>query len=205
VDGTIPEVGVTRREMIKKGAIFGGTLMWATPVVQSVGVSRALAQTPSDECIEQWASSWISYVPGNQKNDAAVPPARTNPNNALGSPGEPAENVGEEPFVSLGFGGTLTVRFAERAYRITGSEVVVVETTNSPYPLEVATVEVSPDGVAWEPVGSADNSPSTTTIDISGISFAYIQYVRLTDTTNAAIHNDTADGFDVNAVGIGCP
>ena len=205
MDESIHTDGLTRREMIKKGAIFGGTLMWVTPVVQSVGVSRALAQTPSDECIEQWASSVISYVPGLRKNGTAVLAGRSNPNNALGAPGTPAQNAGEEQFVSLGFEGTLTVRFTERAYRTTGSEVVVVETTGGTYPLEVAIVEVSPDGFSWETVGNADNSPTTSTFDLSGISFAYIQYVRLTDATNPAIHDDVADGFDVNAVGVSCP
>lgn len=206
MDEPLKPTGVTRREMIKKGAIFGGTLMWVTPVVQSVGVSRALAQAPSDECIEQWASSWISYLPGLRKDGSVLLGSRDNPDNALGDPSTPPDEAGDEQFVSLGFGGTLTIRFTERAYRTTGSEVVVVETTGgSGYPLETAAVEVSPDGVNWEPAGTANNSPSTSTIDLFGISFAYIQYVRLTDTTDPDEHNDVADGFDVNAVGIGCP
>lgn len=39
--------GLTRREAIKKGAIVGGTALWAAPLVQSVGMSSAGAQTPS--------------------------------------------------------------------------------------------------------------------------------------------------------------
>lgn len=40
------ELGVTRREMLRRGAVVGGTLLWAAPVIQSIGPS-ALAQTPN--------------------------------------------------------------------------------------------------------------------------------------------------------------
>ena len=39
--------GVTRREALKKGALFGGALVWTVPAVQVVGVGRAFAQTTS--------------------------------------------------------------------------------------------------------------------------------------------------------------
>jgi hypothetical protein len=38
------ELGVNRRDLIRRGAVVGGTLLWATPVVQSIG-SKAMAQT----------------------------------------------------------------------------------------------------------------------------------------------------------------
>ena len=40
--------GLTRREALKKGAIFGGALVWAVPMVQTVGMSAAMAQTASE-------------------------------------------------------------------------------------------------------------------------------------------------------------
>ena len=36
--------------MLKKGAIFGGALVWATPVVQTVGMRAASAQEASPAC-----------------------------------------------------------------------------------------------------------------------------------------------------------
>lgn len=39
--------GVTRRDAIKKGAIVGGTVLWVAPLVQSVGMGSASAQTVS--------------------------------------------------------------------------------------------------------------------------------------------------------------
>lgn len=31
------ELGITRRDLMRRGAIVGGTLLWVTPVVQSLG------------------------------------------------------------------------------------------------------------------------------------------------------------------------
>lgn len=198
--------GFTRRELIKKGALVGGTVLWVTPVIQTVGMQRALAQEPSDTCEEQWAAEVVSEQQGQRKDTTEVLVARSNPNNALGAPTHPPENSGEEAFYSLGFGGTLVLKFANRAYIHTGSDVVVVETTGGTYPLEEAEVEVSPDGSSssWYSIGTADNSPSTTTLDMSGVPYDYIQYVKLTDTTDDSPFGGDADGFDVNAVGIVC-
>jgi hypothetical protein len=40
--------GLTRREVLKKGAVLGGTVLWVAPMVQAIGMSPALAQTPSE-------------------------------------------------------------------------------------------------------------------------------------------------------------
>jgi hypothetical protein len=40
--------GLTRREVLKKGAKLGGTLLWVAPVVQAVGMSPAMAQVASE-------------------------------------------------------------------------------------------------------------------------------------------------------------
>ena len=41
---------ITRRQALKRGAVLGGALVWATPVVQVVGMRPALAQTVSPGC-----------------------------------------------------------------------------------------------------------------------------------------------------------
>lgn len=38
-------LGMSRRELLRRGAVVGGTLVWATPVIQSLG-STAYAQGP---------------------------------------------------------------------------------------------------------------------------------------------------------------
>lgn len=59
VSGLSPEgQGITRREALKRGALLGGALVWATPAVQAIRMSPALAQVPSPfEC-----SPGISYI-----------------------------------------------------------------------------------------------------------------------------------------------
>jgi hypothetical protein len=42
--------GLTRRQMLKRSAVVGGTLVWATPVVQSLGQPAFAAGTPIDGC-----------------------------------------------------------------------------------------------------------------------------------------------------------
>ena len=39
--------GLTRRQILKRGAVFGGALVWAVPVVQTIGMTPALADTTS--------------------------------------------------------------------------------------------------------------------------------------------------------------
>ena len=40
--------GITRREALKRGVAIGATAIWATPVVQSIGMTPAFAQAVSD-------------------------------------------------------------------------------------------------------------------------------------------------------------
>jgi hypothetical protein len=42
--------GITRRQALKRGALLGGALAWATPVVQVIGMQPAFAQVPSPTC-----------------------------------------------------------------------------------------------------------------------------------------------------------
>ena len=43
--------GLTRREALKRGAMLGGALVWAVPVVQTVGMSAAMAAPGSPELL----------------------------------------------------------------------------------------------------------------------------------------------------------
>ena len=45
------QMGVTRRDILKRGALVGGALVWATPVVQTIGMQRAQAQVVSPELL----------------------------------------------------------------------------------------------------------------------------------------------------------
>ncbi|MDQ3574429.1 MAG: hypothetical protein M3378_02810 [Actinomycetota bacterium] len=46
-DGFEVSGGLTRREAMRRGVVAGGALLWVTPMVQTVGMSRAGAQQAS--------------------------------------------------------------------------------------------------------------------------------------------------------------
>lgn len=65
---------MNRRDMLKRGAVVGGTLVWTVPVVQSLSLTPAHAESPS--------------APGNPGNpDVPNNPAPNNP-----EPNNPAPN-----------------------------------------------------------------------------------------------------------------
>ena len=54
-DDVNANLGISRRQLIKRGAIVGGTVMWAAPVVQSLtspagAVAQGRVGTPSHAC-----------------------------------------------------------------------------------------------------------------------------------------------------------
>jgi hypothetical protein len=48
--------GVSRRDFLKRGAALGGAIAWATPVVQTIGMRAAFAQTASPACTVWYAA-----------------------------------------------------------------------------------------------------------------------------------------------------
>lgn len=60
-----PALGISRRDLLKRGAVVGGTLVWAAPVVQTISRS-ALAQTdgtpPPEEPPGGQEISYLAFV-----------------------------------------------------------------------------------------------------------------------------------------------
>lgn len=53
----VNQEGITRRDLLRRGAILGGAVVWTTPVVQTLGMGRAFAQSTSPE-----GGQDISYI-----------------------------------------------------------------------------------------------------------------------------------------------
>jgi hypothetical protein len=51
-DNLKPALGMTRRDLLRRGAVVGGTLLWATPVVQSIGGRAFAGHGAYDACCE---------------------------------------------------------------------------------------------------------------------------------------------------------
>jgi hypothetical protein len=154
----------------------------------TVPMSSVFAASPDG--LGPWADSVVNFSQGLTKGGGAVAAVRSNPSSALGV----AENDTVEPhFVSLGFGGSLTLGFDNGI----SSGVVLVEATNPGYPIEKAKVEVSTNGVSFVQAGTVSQGGSVSIPEGAGC----IKYVRVTDTSNPADFSDsTADGYDVDGV-----
>lgn len=66
VDGPSP---VTRRDVIKKAALVGGTLVWAAPIVQSIAIPSAWAAASPPPCPISITGSMegnMAVTPGNE-------------------------------------------------------------------------------------------------------------------------------------------
>src|SRR3989344_33525 len=153
-----------------------------------------------------WASTVISSSQGLRKNGTPVLSERSDPNDALDSPdgvGNPASG-----FFSLGFGGNIVLHFSSPVLNGEGPDLSFHEITNSrnSYPLEKAMVEVGVDNDTWilldDEITSQSGVNGVILIDLSNTSGvpSQINYIRITDTTDPAIHASDADGYDLDAV-----
>ncbi len=145
-----------------------------------------------------WAASVDSSSQGTLNDGSPIiDPARTNPNAALGAP--------DNSFFSIGKGGEVVVQFAGYVIDTEGTDLSFHEITNGrpSYPEERADIEVSQDGSAWFPIGSVsglDNGTGVSLLDFSSTGLPWIKYVKISDSTDFTIHNEQADGYDLDAV-----
>jgi hypothetical protein len=157
--------------------------------------------------------AYSNYLPGLSADGvSALPTARTNPNNALGVPsntdvdfGEMAGNSATVDFVSLGFGGSIDLTFAQPFGQCAGPDLQIIETSYGTPACsgwqEYADVFVSQDGCNWVQV--ADNMCQNFNVELPA-SMPWGLYVRIVDASPAASFAPNADGYDVDGVIAGC-
>ncbi|HVR33107.1 MAG TPA: hypothetical protein VMS74_10430 [Acidimicrobiia bacterium] len=100
--------GLTRREMLKRGAIFGGAVIWATPVVQTVGMNRALAQEASPGCTV-WYAIKINIDGASFECESIDGQAENDPGWGDGKCLDVASAEADGGFTTVDFGGTCPV------------------------------------------------------------------------------------------------
>ncbi len=153
-----------------------------------------------------WASAAHNYLPGTQEDGSALPVERTNTANALGAPQDDDSFPDTINFVSLGFGGQLTLSFGEQFK----DNIYWYETTwnASTGHFEHADLFVGsgadPLSATYYLVGSLSNL-----IEGVPMSLATVQgdtgigawdYVKFVD-TSSFIGLPYADGWDIDGVG----
>jgi hypothetical protein len=168
-----------------------------------------------EECTlptQKFATAVVSSSQGVRKDGTPVIAGRTNPTFALGAPqsiGTPFDSpVVPNSFFSLGFnsnvnatsGGSIVVEFGS-GYIVDGpgNDIRAWEVTGgSSYPTEKIKIEVSQDGSEWVLVTSSADRDAEADLASSGLTWA--KYVRITDVSSRALFEDTADGYDLDAV-----
>ncbi len=173
-------------------------------------------EDPGDGFLEQCSAVSVeSFNQAQNKNGNDVLSARSDSSEALGAEdmedhGEnenrpPYDNPEEVDYVTLGFGGSITLEFDGNVPVQEGDDLRIYETsypedpndpTESQYP-ETAEVAVSSDGDDFESVGSVTLDG---TVDIGDRQD--IQYVRITDTSDPSDfgNGEHVDGFDLAGV-----
>ncbi len=152
----------------------------------------------SATCNSAFATNVVEFNQGLRDNYSPVNSSRSNPQEALGIP----EDIDEEIFVSLGFGGEIILEFS--SYILAnpdGPEVSIVETSygNVSYEQYSEEAEVlvaqSLEG-PWISLGTAFLDED---LDFPpGLLWA--RYVKIVDTSSRANFGGSADGFDVDGV-----
>ena len=161
-----------------------------------------------------FADTVVDSDQGERKNGTAVNADRSDPSKALGAPqsaGAPFDApVPTGEFFSLGFdegdndgtpneGGWIVVGFEDNVIVDgPGNDLRIWEVTGgTSYPVEKVKIEVSQDGSNWFPVASSLDRDAEADLSDSGLPWA--KYVRITDVSNRAEFEDTADGYDLDA------
>lgn len=145
----------------------------------------------------------IQYTQGY----GGVTAANAEASNALGVPdyvsgGACSGTPSDCPFVSLGVGGSLILQFTDNL--LTGSDddgldLWIFEVGPD---VEDTLVDVSTDGINWNPVGSVFGSTSGIDLDAYGFgSGSMFSYVRLTDVITEGATSGASVGADIDAVG----
>ena len=138
----------------------------------------------------------LEYIEGVEMNGSDIQSNRNNPEEALGAP----EDNDTENFVTLGYGGSLTLGFGGAVYNEEGADIQIVETSYGNNTCEsyheVADVEVTQDGENWYSVGSVCLDGM---VDISDaeVELEYITQIRISNNDD---ESETFDGYDVDGV-----
>lgn len=119
---------------------------------------------------------------------------------ALGAPDYPEGPT--EGYVSLGDGGSITLRFTNNSLTGSGNSNLDLWIFEIGPDVEDTFVEISKDGITWSSVGKVFGSTSGINIDSYGFGTSdFFSYVRLTDDTNEGSQSGNTVGADIDAVG----
>ena len=145
-----------------------------------------------------WAATTVDVNQGTKKDDTAITDTdRTDPSSVVGA--------ADGSFFSLGKNGSLVASFDTPVHNVDGVDLSFHEITNGrgDYPEEKITVEVSDNGTDWFAIGNVTNNDGEDGVgylDFDSSGLDTITHVRITDSTNYDLHDNQADGYDLDAI-----
>ncbi|MCU0533711.1 MAG: hypothetical protein MUD14_07435 [Hydrococcus sp. Prado102] len=200
------------------------SVLLSLSAVAVVLLSEAVAPTTTFYDVEfpagevSFADTVVSYEPIIYLNDERLPNVRepfNNPVSALGvpnstNPQHPLPSLSARHDVSLGLGGSITLRFTNNALTGSGDIKPDLWIFEAGEKTESVFVEISKDGKTWQAVGRTDTKHNGIDIDAFGWGPEdYFSYIRLTDDPEENEHDGVLSngqwigwgGADIDAVG----
>jgi hypothetical protein len=163
-------------------------------------ITLTLSVIPTQGCNSIYAEEVISFRQGKTNNGAVINSDRSNPDLALRAP----QDNQTMNFVSLGFGGEITLKFCKAIKNGPGKDVKVVETTwGGTYTCEKNPEKIrafaSQDGCRFVYIGEGCQDSE---FDLG--SLPWIQYIRLIDisplTGSTFAGQTVGDAFDLDGL-----
>ena len=168
------------------------------PLVDGDMAAGCFSASPFSEQASCYATALSGqlYQEGTMANGSMLPANRTDPIKALYEP----EMDNSENFVSLGYGGSITLKLDQPILDYPGDDLFISETSfGDPscgaYP-EYADVEISMDGSSWCHIATICMDDS---IDIGESDLYYVRYVRISNNDELT---QTPDGYDLDGIAI---
>ena len=172
-----------------------------------IGLSASAAQAELIGGIEfpqgaiSFADSVVSYTLGG----GGVTSPHQGTFNALGVPNYSGVSCASQAactYVSLGDGGSITLRFVDNKLTGSGSTVRDLHIFEVGPDVEDTFVDISKDGLTWYSIGKVFGATSSIDIDAFGWGINDLfEYVRLTDDTTEGQQSGATTGADIDAVG----
>ena len=167
-----------------------------------IAAHAAVINVAGDGCgsVTFYATSVEDEDQGLRKNGTLVLPERSIPEEAF----EPGIAQTSPGFYSLGFGGSLTVGFSAPVFNGPGHDVCVQEVTigRGSYPEEKADVLAVEEDTEYL-AGTVTNKDNGTGLGCVGLpsSLSTAEAIKVEDMTDSALHNSTADAYDIDSIG----
>jgi hypothetical protein len=184
--------------------LIATTLLCAALPAQAVFIGNIQGGADFPQGAISFADAVVDYSP------AIVGTSPTGPHrgdfNALNVPDYAGVNTcADQPsctFVSLGNGGSITLRFVDNLLTGSGNADLDLWIFEVGPAIEDTFVEISKDGVAWNAVGMVTGSTAGIDIDAFGFGTAdEFEFIRLTDNVNEGTGSGATAGADIDAVG----